>query len=99
MDLQELESRKDLMWEYDIFVIDYTPDGDSGDVVFPFDEYVIQRLPDGGLIVDFIDVCVRSDKFTFVHQPTKIQDELLSDGPNHKPPMTYEVWEKGPTKD
>ena len=97
MSLQELESRKDLMRDYDIFVTDFTPHGDyNNDVIFPFDEYITQRLSDDGLIVDFDDVCVRSDKFTSVHQPTKIQDEYLSHGPNHKPSMTYDVWKKGP---
>ena len=99
MSLQILESRRDLMRDYDIFVIDSRPDGDAGDIVFPYDEYVTQRLSDDGLIVDFIGVCERSDKFASVHQPKKIQDELLSDGPNHKSPMTYEVWKKGPIED
>ena len=93
MSLQILESRKDLMRDYDIFVIDYTPCGDSDDVVFPFDEYITQRLSDDGLILDFTPVCERSDKFTLVHKSTKIQDELTG------VTMMYEVWKKGPTED
>ena len=88
MDLQELESRKDLMRDYDIFVIDYTPRGAPDDVVFPYDEYITQRLSDGGLILDFTHVCERSDKFTLVHKSTKIQDELTG------VTMMYEVWKK-----
>ena len=105
MDLQGLESRKDLMRDYDIFVIDYTPCGDSDDVVFPFDEYVIQRLPDGGLIIDFrfnttgkgeIISCLgmlSPNNLTLIHQPTEIYDER--DGIA----MRYEVWKKEPTED
>lgn len=110
MSLQILESRKDLMRDYDIQITDCSPGPCSefdryNDVVFPFDEYVIQRLPDGGLIIDFrlnttekgeIISCLgmlSPNNLTLIHQPTEIYDER--DGIA----MRYEVWKKEPTED
>ena len=110
IDLQELESREDLKRDYDIQITDCSPDPDSefdryNDVVFPFNEYVMQRLPDGGLIIDFrlnttwkgeIISCLgmlSSNNLTLIHQPTVIDDDW------DECTMMYEVWKKDPTKD
>ena len=105
MSLQELESRKDLMRDYDIFVTDFVPYGDEkNDVIFPFDEYVIQKLPKNGLIISFlvqkeqsgaIDsywAKMQSDNLTLIHPPTLIKNQT------NKTQMRYEVWEKAPIK-
>ncbi len=110
IDLQELESREDLKRDYDIQITDCYPDRYSefnryNDVVFPFDEYVMQRLPDGGLIVDFrVNTTgkgeiiswlgkLSSNNLTLIHQPTEIYDEW------DEVTMRYEVWKKGPIED
>lgn len=106
MYLQELESRKDLNLDYDIFVTDYVPDGDeNNDVIFPFDEYVIQRLSGDGLIINFligrenktgkIDSYwgrVHYDDLKLIQDPTEIWDYIIEST------VWYDVWKKGPAE-
>ena len=111
MYLQELESRKDLNLDYDIYITDFgSPDVVSGEfaeynnTVAPFREYVIQKLPKNGLIISFqfteeqsgaIDSYWARIQFDNL---TLIHPPTLIKDQTNKSRMRYEVWEKAPIK-
>ena len=110
MDLQELESRKDLKLDYDIYITDFhLPDNsvefaEYNNTVTPFREYVIQKLPKNGLIISFLFTVKQSgviDSFWAEMQSdnlTLIHPPTLIKDQTYKNQMRYEVWEKAPIK-
>ena len=110
MYLQELESRKDLNQDYDIYITDYdVPDMPSefaeyNNTVAHFREYVIQKLPKNGLIISFLVFEEQSGEINSYWAKIQSDNLRLIHSPTvikdqrDKCTMRYEVWEKAQTK-
>jgi hypothetical protein len=111
MYLQELESRKDLNQDYDIYITDYGyPDRVLGEfaeynnTVASFREYVIQKLPKDGLIISFEFIleqngAINSTWARFQSDNLRlIHPPTLIKNQRSEFPMRYEVWEKAQAK-
>jgi hypothetical protein len=111
MYLQELESRKDLNQDYDIYITDYGyPDRVLGEfaeynnTVASFREYVIQKLPKDGLIISFEFTLEQSGAINSTWARFQsdnlrlIHPPTLIKNQRSEFPMRYEVWEKAQAK-
>jgi hypothetical protein len=111
MYLQELESRKDLNQDYDIYITDYgSPDRVLGEfaeynnTVAPFREYVIQKLPKDGLIISFEFILEQSGAINSTWARFQSDNLRLIHSPTlikeqkSECPWWYEVWEKAQAK-
>jgi len=111
MYLQELESRKDLNQDYDIYITDYdVPDmvssefAEYNNTVAQFREYVIQKLPKNGLIISFLVYEDQSGEINSYWAKLQSDNLRLIHSPTvikdqrSECPMWYEVWEKAQAK-
>jgi hypothetical protein len=111
MCLQELESRKDLNQDYDIYITDYdVPDmvssefAEYNNTVAQFREYVIQKLPKNGLIISFLVYEDQSGEINSYWAKLQSDNLRLIHSPTvikdqrSECPMWYEVWEKAQAK-
>jgi hypothetical protein len=111
MYLQELESRKDLNQDYDIYITDYgSPDRVLGEfaeynnTVASFREYVIQKLPKDGLIISFEFTLEQSGAINSTWARFQSDNLRLIHSPTlikeqkSECPWWYEVWERAQAK-